>query len=116
MSFSLALSHRSPCLCAAARVWTQCYKAAILWMEKLERKKAATQAARGKRKDRDDHSKEGGQEAGEVAKALKEVLELAAPYYSYDFKDRFFKIELDATTGQPTEATVEALKEKINSE
>ena len=88
----------------------QCAKAALFHMELEERQEAKQRAESGPRKARKDSSREGGEEAASHAKEVAEVLNLAAPYYAYDFADRFIKVKLDEATGQPTTTTIDALK------
>ena len=51
---------------------------------------------------------------GLVAKKLwndrKQNLAAAAPFYDDEFQDRFIVIELDGTTGQPTESAIEQVR------
>ena len=100
-------------VCVRARARRQCTKAALFHLEKDERQVAAAQADKGPRKTRAEGSAGGGQEAAARSKELRAVLDLAEPYYFDAFEDRFIKVLLDPTTGQPTEDSINYLKETL---
>ena len=94
-------------------------KIILLEGEKADRKLAADQAARGKRSTAAEHSKEAGQEARDLWKAIREAVQRAAPFYNEPFEERmaggesagrFINIALDTETGQPTTATIDELR------
>ena len=81
------------------------------YAELEERRVVSEQSQRGKKSATPANSRDAGKEVGDKwAKIYADWITHAAPFYSEKFEDRFIIIPLDATTGQPTEATIAKIR------